>query len=224
MAAVYALCSCGQSEDTAKTFTIKGCVVTSPSNLPLSGVIVRVMNDSYTLASTSSAADGSFAITVDKSKIDASYHLSLYEADLDISKDVTLTGFGLEVYDMGNIIFYDSRNPKDLPSIVSSGVTYVIHPPLSNSLSYTEAVSACAALSDYGLGDWFLPNKDVLSSALWSKYYSHYVSGTYWSSSEDERGYQIIVVFVNSAELMESFTRSTNNLDAKYYVLPVHLY
>ena len=157
------LSGCGNgSDDFDCNFTIKGCIVTAPTNMPLSGVLVRVTNNSYTLASTSSNIDGSFAITVNRSELDNSYYLSILDPITEVSKQVDITGVGLSEYNFGNITLYDSRNPYDLPTFEYNGYTYVVHPVLRDMSKYELAQDVCEALNDLGISTWFLPSKDEL--------------------------------------------------------------
>lgn len=193
-------------------------MVSSPANLPLAGVLVRIMNDSYTLASTNTGADGAFIITVEKSQIDATYRLSLYDAKYDVQKDIALTGFGLTEYDFGNIVFYDKRNPYDLPVLNKSGVSYVIHPPL-DLMTYKEAVTACERLNDYGLNDWFIPSADDLASALQQFGKSEqYPLTVYWASTVDVLGYQVAIFWKGDG----TEKTGSKNESQKYRVLPFH--
>lgn len=154
-------CSSG-SDDFDSDFTIKGYVVTAPANTPLSGVLVRVTNDSYTLGSTSSNADGSFTLTINKSQLDNSYYLSIFDPKTEISKHIDITGVGLSEYNFGNISLYDSRNPYELPTFEYNGYTYVVHPVLRDMSKYELAQDICEALNDFGISSWFLPSKDEL--------------------------------------------------------------
>lgn len=154
-------CSNG-SDDFDGDFTIKGYLVTAPSNMPLSGVLVRVTNDSYTLGTTSSNADGSFTLTINKSQLDKSYFLSLLDPKTEILKQIDIKGVGLAEYDFGNIVLYDSRNPWELPTFEYIGYTYVAHPVLRDKSDFELAQEICETLNDFGISSWFLPTEDEL--------------------------------------------------------------
>lgn len=213
------VCCTKPNNDT--TYSVKGAVVSAPSNLPLSGVLVRIMNDSYTLASTETSNDGTFSISVEKDKIDASYYLSLYDAEMAIKKDVSLTGFGLSELDMGNIILYDSRNPYDLPIFTYGGYTYVVHPVAREKMSFSEATKYCEELRDYGIREWIMPDSDALMDYVSKNCLSSELpTGSYWSSSFEKDGYHTSVNFNNSG-LVEIFTCPAED-SGRRYVIPFH--
>lgn len=160
---VVLLSGCGKVRDDFDCdFTIKGYVVTAPTNMPLSGVLVRVTNDSYTLASMSSNADGSFAITINRGELYNSYFLSILDSQTDISRQIDIIGVGLSEYNFGNIALYDSRNPYDLPTFEYIGYTYVAHPVLRDKSKSILAEGVCEMLNDFGIFSWFVPSKDEL--------------------------------------------------------------
>lgn len=214
--------SCFKQEQN-KQFVIKGCVVSAPSNLPVPGVLVRIMNDSYTLASHTTSDNGEFEITVDKDQIDASYYLSLYDNRLDVSKTVELQGFGLPEYDFGNIVFYDKRNPCDLPTIESQGHTLILHPVLGNKYNYEEALATCAKLNDYGIEDWSLPNNEELSDIFW-KYdrQMKFPGGSYWTSTQYGNQYGHATWYGYSYSDGPKYSYGTTEHKEWYcYILPV---
>lgn len=155
-------CSNESDDFDSDDFTIKGYVVTSPENVPISDVLVRVTNDNYTLAATSSNANGSFTITVNRSELDNSYYLSIFDPKTEISKQIDITGVGLSEYNFGNISLYDSRNPYELPTFEYNGYTYVAHPVLRDKSKYELAQDICETLNDFGISSWFLPSENEL--------------------------------------------------------------
>lgn len=215
---------CSDVNDEFSTdFTIKGYVVTAPANTPLSGVLVRVTNDSYTLGSTSSNADGSFTLTINKSQLDNSYFLSLLDPKTEVIKHIDIKGVGLAEYDFGNIALYDSRNPLELPSFEYGGYTYVVHPILREQYSQEDAIRVCDNLSDCGLNTWFLPNMDELIEVFWSQSIyitGDYPTGEYWTSTSNTAMY---FQNIHNAEGMRTSSHSAN-VASKYYVIPISRY
>lgn len=183
-------CSSG-SDDFDSDFTIKGYVVTAPANTPLSGVLVRVTNDSYTLGSTSSNADGSFTLTINRSELDNSYFLSLLDPKTEVTKHIDIKGVGMSEYNFGNIALYDSRNPYELPTFNYNGYTYIVHPVLRREYALSELNSACDGLNDYGRDDWFLPNeaemRKIIDMIWLNKTFDLIPAGLYWTSDFDGR-------------------------------------
>lgn len=217
------LTACGSgSDDFNSDFTIKGYVVTAPANTPLSGVLVRVTNDSYTLGSTNSNTDGSFTLTINKSQLDNSYFLSLLDPETEVAKQIDIKGVGLAEYDFGNIALYDSRNPLELPTFEYSGYTYVVHPILREQYSQEDAIRVCDNLSDCGLNTWFLPNVDELIEVFWSqsKYIvGDYPNGTYWTSTPNTTIY-----FLHNVEGWSTSSNPREDSSKKCYVIPVSRY
>lgn len=206
-------CSNG-SDDFDSDFTIKGYVVTAPANTPLSGVLVRVTNDSYTLASTSSNTDGLFTITVNRSELDNSYYLSIFDPKTEISKQVDITGVGLSEYNFGNISLYDYRNPYELPTFEYNGYTYVAHPVLRDMSKYELAQDICETLDGFGISSWFLPSKDELLEFFRTrKIYEplQYPNGNYCITD-------LSMLVYKDSEGFGTWVRGTNCNEA--YVLP----
>lgn len=96
----------------------KGRVIDAKNN-PLSGIMVRITNGNLIYNSVSTGQDGIFQITVDISKINNSYYIQVGEGDL--IKRSSLKGFGLDVYDYGDIPFVDVK----LPNVETVGLTAV---------------------------------------------------------------------------------------------------
>lgn len=86
----------------------KGRVIDAKNN-PLSGIMVRITNGSLIYNSVATGQDGIFQISVDISKIDRSYYIQVGEGDM--IKRSSLKGFGLDVYDYGDIPFVDVKLP-----------------------------------------------------------------------------------------------------------------
>ena len=95
----------------------KGRVVDAKSN-PLSGIVVRITNGNLTYNSVSTGQDGIFQISVDISKINDSYFIQIGEEG-SLVKRSSLKGFGLDVYDYGDIPFENIN----LPIVETIGVT-----------------------------------------------------------------------------------------------------
>lgn len=95
----------------------KGRVVDAKSN-PLSGIMVRITNGNLIYNSVSTGQDGIFQISVDITKIDNSYYIQVGEEG-SLVKRSSLKGFGLDVYDYGDIPFVDVK----LPDVETIGIT-----------------------------------------------------------------------------------------------------
>lgn len=102
------LVACGNdNEGITGEFTIIGKVIEVPSNSPISNVLVQVKNDNYVISTTKSDSNGAFKVTIDKSQLDDSYYLSLFDMNTNITKRVEIKGIGLSNYDFGNIVMYE---------------------------------------------------------------------------------------------------------------------
>lgn len=98
-----------EKEGITNTTVYKGRVI-DKDNKPLSGIMVRVTNGKLIHNSATSDDNGVFEVMVDVTKIDAEYYIQIGE-DGSFVKRSSLKGFGLDIYDYGDIPFVDIKLP-----------------------------------------------------------------------------------------------------------------
>lgn len=99
-----------EKEGITNTTVYKGRVIDN-SNKPLSGIMVRITNGRLIHNSSSTNIEGMFEVIVDATKIDAEYYIQIGE-DGSFVKRSSLKGFGLDIYDYGDIPFENINLPE----------------------------------------------------------------------------------------------------------------
>lgn len=105
-----------EKEGITNTTVYKGRVI-DKDNKPLSGIMVRITNGSLIHNSATSDGNGVFEVMVDVAKIDNTYYIQIGE-ESSYSKKSSLKGFGLDIYDYGDIPFVDIK----LPTVKTIGI------------------------------------------------------------------------------------------------------
>lgn len=98
-----------EKEGITNTTVYKGRVIDN-SNKPLSGIMVRITNGRLIHNSSSTNIEGMFEVIVDATKIDAEYYIQIGEEGSFVKRS-SLKGFGLDIYDYGDIPFVDIKLP-----------------------------------------------------------------------------------------------------------------
>lgn len=98
-----------EKEGITNTTVYKGRVIDN-SNKPLSGIMVRITNGRLIHNSSSTNIEGIFEVLVDATKIDAEYYIQIGEEGSFVKRS-SLKGFGLDIYDYGDIPFVDIKLP-----------------------------------------------------------------------------------------------------------------
>lgn len=98
-----------EKEGITNTTVYKGRVIDN-NNKPLSGIMVRVTNGRLIHNSSSTNIEGIFEVLVDATKIDAEYYIQIGEEGSFVKRS-SLKGFGLDIYDYGDIPFVDIKLP-----------------------------------------------------------------------------------------------------------------
>ncbi len=106
-----------EKEGITNTTIYKGRII-DKDNKPLNGIMVRVTNGTLIHNSSTSNVEGIFEVAVDITKIDSKYYIQLGDTS-SFHKRSSLKGFGLDVYDYGDIPFIDIK----LPIVETLGVT-----------------------------------------------------------------------------------------------------
>ncbi len=99
-----------EKEGITNTTVYKGRVIDN-SNKPLSGIMVRITNGRLIHNSSSTNIEGMFEVIVDATKIDAEYYIQIGEEGSFVKRS-SLKGFGLDIYDYGDIPFENINLPE----------------------------------------------------------------------------------------------------------------
>ena len=156
---MFLFASCSSDENLDNNFTLTGCIVSSPHNTPVSNCVVEVTNGNTALASTMTNEDGLFKLTIDINLLDNTYYLAISDNQYGNKRSEKIQGVGTSIYDYGNIVLYDSRNPYNLPTFNYQNYTYVVHPVLRREYALSELNNALDNVHDFGFEEWFLPNE-----------------------------------------------------------------
>lgn len=214
------LVGCSSDENLDNNFTLTGCIVSSPHNAPVSNCVVEVTNGNTALASTITNEDGLFKLTIDINMLDNTYYLAISDNQYGNKKQEKIQGVGISIYDYGNIVIYDSKNPCQLPTFSYGGNKYIAHPVLRKQYYLYEVNGVCENLDDYGINAWFLPNinemQEIYHRSPHIKQDLEY--GDYWTSDINANG---------RAYLEARFASKAIYTDDPYkigYILPIALY
>lgn len=163
------LCGCSEEDESnlSGTFTVKGRIVTMPTNMPLAAVIISITNNNYTIASTRTDTDGMFSLSVDKAQLDNSYYISILEPKTNITQQINLTGIGLDEYDYGNITMYEEL------TIVGSVVSAPNNSPINGvevAVTNNSGIIATATTLNLGKFSLIIPKALLDSSSKLSLY------------------------------------------------------
>ena len=184
------LCGCSNDDAIDSNFTLIGHIVSSPHNTPVSNCHVEITNGNTVLVSTITNEDGLFELTVDRDLLDGTHYLSIYDNQYGNKKQEKIQGVGMSVYDYGDIILFDIRNPNNLPTFNYQNYTYVVHPVLRREYALSELNNALDNVHDFGIEEWFLPNemefRKIISMIVANgTMYGLIPSGLYWTSDFD---------------------------------------